>query len=302
MSQTLTSIQALENGNHFDNVTFSKGEDEGPKVTFRNNSFYIVSALLFQEDKVLLVSEAKHDGKWYLPAGKVKYQESLKNAFKRELLEESSYKGEPDHLLSINAGPGGWFRFNFIGHQTGGHLKTPAEADKDTLEARWFPCSEIFNGDLNYRAQDMFEVIKDGILWNQQNGALQREKSLVLENSFNSFCLRPLAFDLNGANVQLAIHHETGKVPLIRMGLYYQKAVTDFFQKSGIQVQVLGILAVEHSPREDSWDGYCLNVICKLDRENSTGMSNFKWIHLDSNLSSAINKIIGTQSYVWAFK
>ena len=75
----------------------------------------------------------------------------FQDAFKRELLEESLIEGEPDHLLSINGGPGGWFRFNFIGRQTGGHLKTLAEADRHTLEARWFPCSEVLDGDLDYR-------------------------------------------------------------------------------------------------------------------------------------------------------
>ena len=77
MSITLQNILNLDGGTHFSNDEFADGEDP-IKSKFRENCFYIVSAVLLQEDKVLLISETKYDGKWYLPAGKVKNQESLK--------------------------------------------------------------------------------------------------------------------------------------------------------------------------------------------------------------------------------
>ena len=74
MSTTLQNFQALNDGKYFVN---DKDNDDIIPVHFRQNCFYIVSALLFKDDKVLLVSETKHDGRWYLPAGKVKKQETL---------------------------------------------------------------------------------------------------------------------------------------------------------------------------------------------------------------------------------
>ena len=74
MSTTLKDLQTLNDGKYF--VNNNDYVDITP-VHFRQNCFYIVSALLFKEDKVLLVSETKYDGKWYLPAGKVKKQETL---------------------------------------------------------------------------------------------------------------------------------------------------------------------------------------------------------------------------------
>jgi len=54
-------------------------------------------------------------------------------------------------LLSVESGFRGWFRFNFIGHQTGGHLKTYEERDKESLEARWFPISQVLEEQVDLR-------------------------------------------------------------------------------------------------------------------------------------------------------
>lgn len=83
---------------------------------------------------------------------KLKFKYNIfQDACKRELLEESFVEGEPEHLFYIQTGGGGWFRFNFIVKQTGGHLKTYEERDKDTLEAQWFPISQVVNEELDLR-------------------------------------------------------------------------------------------------------------------------------------------------------
>ena len=72
MSVTLQKIFELNNGKHC-----SRSQDDQliEPVQFRQNR--IVSAIIFKDDQVVLVSETKHDGKWYLPAGKVKASETL---------------------------------------------------------------------------------------------------------------------------------------------------------------------------------------------------------------------------------
>ena len=74
----------------------------------------------------------------------------LKDAFERELEEESFIKGKADHLVSINR-QFQWFRFNFIGHKVGGRLKTLDDKDEESLEAQWYPVADLLNGRLKLR-------------------------------------------------------------------------------------------------------------------------------------------------------
>ena len=46
---------------------------------------------------------------------------------------------------------GRWLRFNFAGHRTGGRLKTLEDQDKDSLEAKWVPLSDVFDGKIELR-------------------------------------------------------------------------------------------------------------------------------------------------------
>lgn len=78
---------------------------------------------------------------------------TFQDAFHRELEEESFIKGEPDHLISINTAinMGRWIRFNFVGHRTGGRLKTLQDKDRHSLEAKWQPISDVFDGKIEMR-------------------------------------------------------------------------------------------------------------------------------------------------------
>jgi len=44
---------------------------------------------------------------------------------------------ELDTLLSVEAASKAWFRFILTGTVTGGCLKTPAQADSESLQAKW---------------------------------------------------------------------------------------------------------------------------------------------------------------------
>lgn len=52
---------------------------------------------------------------------------------------------ELDTLLLVEAASKAWFRFILTGTVTGGQLKTPAQADSESLQAKWIKnISEVF--------------------------------------------------------------------------------------------------------------------------------------------------------------
>ncbi|XP_057268588.1 8-oxo-dGDP phosphatase NUDT18 [Pezoporus wallicus] len=118
---------------------------EGPPeptspICLGKNICYVVLAVLFnEEDRVLLVQEAKPEcrGKWYLPAGRMEPGESIVAAMRREVKEETGLECEPLTLLALEERGPAWIRFAFLARPTGGTLKTLAEADAESLQAAW---------------------------------------------------------------------------------------------------------------------------------------------------------------------
>ncbi|XP_033926436.1 8-oxo-dGDP phosphatase NUDT18 [Melopsittacus undulatus] len=110
-------------------------------IRLGKNVCYVVLAVLFnEEDRVLLVQEAKPEchGKWYLPAGRMEPGESIVAAMRREVKEESGLECEPLTLLALEERGPAWIRFVFLARPTGGALKTEAEADAESLQAAWW--------------------------------------------------------------------------------------------------------------------------------------------------------------------
>lgn len=65
---------------------------------------YIVMAVIINsKNAVLMMQEAKSicNGAWYLPAGKVEEGETLEEAVKREVLEETGLEMAPTTLLAV---------------------------------------------------------------------------------------------------------------------------------------------------------------------------------------------------------
>lgn len=82
--------------------------------------------------------------------------ENILNAAAREVLEETGLHIKCTTLLMVECAKGSWIRFVLTGVVTGGTLKTPAQADKESLQAKW-----IGNLDeLNLRAKDITHLIE----------------------------------------------------------------------------------------------------------------------------------------------
>lgn len=82
--------------------------------------------------------------------------ENIVTACQREVLEETGLEVDCTTLLMVEGARGSWMRFVLTGKVVGGKLKTPAEADRESLQAKW-----ISNMDeLELRAEDIVHLIE----------------------------------------------------------------------------------------------------------------------------------------------
>lgn len=81
--------------------------------------------------------------------------ESIVEATVREVLEETGLKIECTSLLTVECAGGNWVRFVSTGVVVGGTLKTPAQADQESLQAKWVANLE----ELTLRSMDITHLI-----------------------------------------------------------------------------------------------------------------------------------------------
>ncbi len=124
-------------------------------------------AVVVQDGHVLLVKRSKQPdaGLWGFPGGHVEWGETVMQAAKRELHEETSVLAEPlrflDNLDLLRHDEEGTVQSHYLlvgvacRYQSG----TPAAGD-DALVARWFPVEQIRQGDLpmSDRVIDLLET------------------------------------------------------------------------------------------------------------------------------------------------
>jgi len=122
-----------------------------------------VAAVMIEDGRILLVKRAAEPskGKWSLPGGSVEWGESLVDALKREVREETGLEIEVEKLagvfdLIISEPPGvtshlplltphsslithHYIIIDYFAHPTGGTLAPGDDAD----DARWVPIEEL---------------------------------------------------------------------------------------------------------------------------------------------------------------
>ena len=175
--------------------TAAKGIDVGPtnvtnyQPVCKKSVCYIAAAVIFyhqnlpeknrmmlrrgthpleDDEAVLMMQEAKSEcaGTWYLPAGRVEPGETLIEAVKREVKEETGLEFNPLTLVMVENAKGSWFRFVFTGSITGGQLKTVSRADAESICADWISDLSC----LSLRHRDILPVIeKARNYWRAQN-------------------------------------------------------------------------------------------------------------------------------------
>lgn len=233
---------------------------------------YIVACVLINENnEVLMIQEAKKScaGKWYLPAGRMECGETIVEAAIREVLEETGLNIEVTTLIGLECAGGSWYRFICTGRVLGGDLKTPQQADAESLQAKWV--GDL--NELNLRANDIIPLIELGRSYNRsiQNSTVDRslqwhEAILPAPKSHGRNYLRVIAVikkrSNNRVNILLSeknsyhfpsveIHHARSIHATLR------KFMIELFGAELPQHRPHGILTIEHLPKSSTTNGAC---------------------------------------------
>lgn len=284
------------------------------------NVCYIVTAVVINEGRVLMMREAKKScrGTWYLPAGRVEKNESLEEGVMREVLEETGLTFQPLSIICIDSQGTFWFRFNFVGCITGGKLKTLAEEDKESMEAGWFPAEEVFTS-LNLRARDICPLIDCGLKWYETKqeqticrllpaknshgqvtvsllAVKRKEKNdensifcLVCNNSTSDGnpscfpCLPSKSVEMDGSNVSRLI----------------DLLIKDF--DSYAQYKIHGYVYVEHTGEpHGTADGVRLTVLVEVFQPFEEGLKGkYQWFKVEGkSLTESMWKLIDVKGFV----
>lgn len=82
--------------------------------------------------------------------------ESICEAAAREVQEETGLIFDCTTLILIECAGGSWIRFVVTGVVQGGTLKTPAQADSESLQAKWV--ADL--NELSLRAKDITTIVE----------------------------------------------------------------------------------------------------------------------------------------------
>ncbi|XP_074065218.1 8-oxo-dGDP phosphatase NUDT18 isoform X2 [Macrotis lagotis] len=225
--------------------------------------------------EVLMIQEAKREchGSWYLPAGRMEPGETILEALRREVKEEAGLECEPVTLLAVEERGPRWIRFAFLARPTGGILKTSKEADKESLQAGWYPQASL---PTPLRSHDILPLIKLGSQYYQQ---ARHPPTLPQELPCKFICQRLIATFTSAKNLWVLAGTEgILHLPIIACGL------TSSEQNSSIVVSVFrllqqcltltqvtaktqGILGLQHLGKDQA-DGICLNVLVTVAYKN----------------------------------
>lgn len=148
------------------------------KPVLGGNVTHVVACVIINEsNEVLMMQEAKEScaGKWYLPAGRMEKGETIMQATIREVLEETGLECDPKTLLVVETAGGMWYRFVLTGEIIGGELKTPAKADKESLQAKWISNLQ----EITLRSNDIVHLIEKARLYKQSKSSNLWHKDIL---------------------------------------------------------------------------------------------------------------------------
>lgn len=119
-----------------------------------------VGVAAIADDKILLIKRGREPNKglWAVPGGKVKFGEEMKEAARREILEETGLiveVGEVVWVGEIIDGDHHLVLIDFAGAVVGGELEASSDAD----EARWVPMGEARDHPLTPTMYDLIETL-----------------------------------------------------------------------------------------------------------------------------------------------
>jgi len=123
-----------------------------------------VAAIVHVEDRFLLVEERINDSSVFnQPAGHLEQGESLVDAVKREVLEETAWQFQPEALIGIYLLPGSgdisYLRFCFYGSCT--DFDEKRELDHGIIRTVWLTAAEIEANQPRHRNAVVLQCLHD---------------------------------------------------------------------------------------------------------------------------------------------
>lgn len=234
------------------------------KPVLGGNVTYVVACVIINDsNEVLMMQEAKEScaGKWYLPAGRMEKGETVVEATKREVLEETGLICDLRTLLSVETAAGMWYRFVLTGSVVGGELKTPSKADKESLQAKWISDLQ----EISLRSNDILHLIERAKLY--KLGSPWHKDILPAPTPHTKDLLRLIVVikkrNTNRLHVLLsekeAIHFPVCEInPAKSVHSTLRRFMVEMFGADVGQHKPLGLLNVEYDPTAD---GCCLSLL-----------------------------------------
>lgn len=272
---------------------------------------YIVACVIVNEhDEVLMMQEAKKScaGKWYLPAGRMEKGETIMQAAEREVLEETGLNVKPTTLLAIESAGGSWVRFVVTAKVLGGELKTPAQADKESLQAKWI---DDLNS-LSLRATDIMTIVDIARAHKHRNPvdpAWHRDVLPTQRPHHKSYLRLVIAIRKKASNrvnillsEKTAYHFPTVEIhPGRNLHSTLRKFMVELFGAELPAHRPHGILSVEHKPsasENNPTDGICLTllVVFKAVLEEVSLIGKCAWHEVSKELSDRFTLIVASKN------
>lgn len=268
---------------------------------------YIVACVIFNEnDEVLMMQEAKKScaGKWYLPAGRIEAGEKIVEAAAREVYEETGLNIRVTTLLAVETASGSWVRFVLTGEVLNGELKTPARADKESLQAKWIKNLD----EVTLRSNDILSIIELGKnYYNRPSDSWHKNILPAPKSHYKNYLRLVIAArkraSPNRVNILLsektAYHFPTCEIhPQKSLHSTLRKFMVEIFGAEIPQHRPVGLLSVEHNPSSSSGgkvtDGICLTllVVFKPTLEEISFIGKCSWCELSKDISDRLSIIV----------
>uniref|UniRef100_A0A1B6GQA1 Nudix hydrolase domain-containing protein n=2 Tax=Cuerna arida TaxID=1464854 RepID=A0A1B6GQA1_9HEMI len=259
---------------------------------------YIVMAVLYNEDgEILMMQEAKSScaGQWYLPAGRMEPGEDIEEAVKREVLEETGLTMEPTSLIMVECASKAWFRFVVTGRITGGTLKTPAQADSESLQAKWVNDPE----QLSLRCKDILPVVERGHVFRTRPEP-QHPNLLPSVRPHHKLLLRfvILVRQKSSNRVHILLSEKTEvHLPICEVNHHHnlhstiRKFMVEIFGADVPPHKPHGVLNVEHCGKpEGSNDGLCMTILIafRVPLEEVFPIDKYTWLMVSRELGDRL--------------
>jgi 8-oxo-dGTP pyrophosphatase MutT (NUDIX family) len=123
----------------------------------------LVSVIIVQDDKVLMIQEGKHNNTWNFPAGHIELGEEISQSARREFKEETGLGVDLDGIVGI-------MKHDFLEIQglivfLSGRVNDdlPVEREANTVDMRFISREELETLDLRYvEVYDAAQLALDG--------------------------------------------------------------------------------------------------------------------------------------------